>query len=332
VRAAQGDAVVIGNGAEGEPDSRKDLALLEFRPHLVLDGLACTAEALGAREVIVWLHRDADVARVAVTHALAERRAAGLREPKVRVELGPSGYLSGESSAVVRALSGGPARPTFRPLPFAPQRLGGRPALVNNVDTLARVGLLVRGAATDTVLVTVTIGDARIVVEAGSSTLVHDLLARIGGVDSGAVLLGGYGGVWAGWDQLSGVRVSEADLRRRGLSLGAGVLSVLPADRCGLARTAELADYLAQQSAGQCGPCLFGLRSVADAVAALTRGGRRSRSQVRELGRYLAEVRGRGACGHPDGAVRMVSSALTVFADDVNAHLRGRCVARVGHQ
>lgn len=319
--------VVVANGAEGEPDSRKDAALLEFRPHLVLDGLACAAEALGAREAVVWLHEGASTARSAIARALAEREAAALDEPVMRVAVGPDRYLTGESSAVVRALSGGPALPDFRTRPSAVSGVDGRPTLVQNVETLARVALIARGLQPESAIVTVTAGDAHVVVEAPTDAYLQDVVTRVSGVAPSAVLLGGYGGQWVAWPELRDAVLAEPDLRARGLSLGAGVLGVLRPGECGLTRTAEIASYLAEQSARQCGPCLFGLRSVADSMALLARGGRRSRRETARLATFVTEISGRGACGHPDGAVRMVASALSVFADDVAAHRRGRCGA-----
>ncbi len=70
---AGGGGVVVANGAEGEPASAKDAALLQHRPHLVLDGLELAAEALGADDAVVWLHEGATATRRSVARAVAER-------------------------------------------------------------------------------------------------------------------------------------------------------------------------------------------------------------------------------------------------------------------
>ena len=137
-----------------------------------------------------------------------------------------------------------------------------------------------------------------------------------------AVLLGGYGGSWAPWAEVADVTLNEAALRAHGISLGAGVLMPLPAGTCGVRRTGEISAYLADSSARQCGPCLFGLREVADLLLDLA-DGRTKRRDPALLERFLTEIDGRGGCRHPDGAVRMVASALRTFAEDVTAH-RGR--------
>jgi NADH:ubiquinone oxidoreductase subunit F (NADH-binding) len=85
--------------------------------------------------------------------------------------------------------------------------------------------------------------------------------------------------------------------------------------------SARIALYLAAQSAGQCGPCVYGLPAVADDLTRLARGP--DPGLLARLHRRLGEVDGRGACRHPDGAVNLVRSALQVFADDLDAHLDG---------
>ena len=101
----------------------------------------------------------------------------------------------------------------------------------------------------------------------------------------------------------------------------------LPANVCGLAETARLASYPASQSAGQCGPCVFGLAAIAAEVRKLAEG--RSRG-TGDLERWLIEIEGRGACGHPDGTARQIMSALSVFAAEVGEHLNGWCTAASG--
>jgi hypothetical protein len=235
--AAVSGSVIVGNGAEGEPQSRKDRTLLELRPHLVLDGLVCAAETLGAVRAVIWLHDGGDAVRSSVAYALAERRAARADEPHVEIRSGPDTYLTGESGAVVRALSGGPALPEFRTVPSAARGVGGAPTLVHNIETLVHVAQLARGTHPASALVTICLGDSRVVVEAQTGDLVRDIVTRVVPNSAAvAVLLGGYGGTWCSWSDLAGLCLTEPDLRAHGLSLGAGVLEILQPGTCGLAR------------------------------------------------------------------------------------------------
>ena len=328
VRQTGLSATVVANAAESEPASAKDLALLVRHPHLVLDGLISAAEAVGARDLVVWAHADNHSLHRILMHALQERRAT-LEEPSIRLVSGPASYVSGESSAILRALAGGPALPQFSLGHSADGGVTGRPTLVHNVETLARIALLARcGAerAPRTNLVTVLTAGRRTVVEAAEAARLEDTL-RAGGWPADetpqAVLMGGYGGQWLTWSEARDLRLHEPTLRSVGHSLGAGVLVPLPRASCGVAETARIARFLADSSARQCGPCLFGLASLAGALETLAVG-RASRGDLRRLQRWTREVAGRGGCHHPDGAVRMIVSALRAFNADVMEHRRGR--------
>lgn len=145
-RRPPGDIVVVANGAEGEPASAKDAALLQHRPHVARPtAWVCVAEVIGATRAVVWLHDSAYATRAAVARALAERRDAGLAELPITIATGPDRYLTGEANSVVRALDGGPTLPWFRAIPVAAGGgIGGMPTLVHNVETLARTALLAR--------------------------------------------------------------------------------------------------------------------------------------------------------------------------------------------
>ncbi len=110
-------------------------------------------------------------------------------------------------------------------------------------------------------------------------------------------------------------------LHRFGASLGARALIALPRDACGIVETARVARYLADESAGQCGPCVHGLAAIADSLEQLSVGAPDDTALLR---RRLAQVAGRGACRHPDGAVALVASALRVFSGELERHLHGR--------
>jgi NADH:ubiquinone oxidoreductase subunit F (NADH-binding) len=347
-KAGRGHSVAVANGAEGEPDSGKDRSLLWLAPHLVLDGLQLAAAAAGAGRAVLYVHRDAALAGH-LTSVLAQRAAAGCDPLATELIQAPDRFLAGETSAVISAVSGGPARPRFV-LPSAWEHgIGGRPTLVQNVETLAHLALIGRfGAAwfrsaglpgePGSMLCTVLHADGgSYVTEAALgaplAALLPGLRPRAGrGAGAGgqagvqAVLVGGYHGTWLDPGRAAGLALSQASLRMAGATPGAGVLAELPPGRCGLAETARVARYLALEPAGQCGPCFNGLPRMAAALAELARP-RPARAAEADLRRWAGLVAGRGACHHPDGFVRFVASALTVFADETARHARGQCQA-----
>jgi NADH:ubiquinone oxidoreductase subunit F (NADH-binding) len=111
-------------------------------------------------------------------------------------------------------------------------------------------------------------------------------------------------------------------LRAAGAVLGCGVVHVLPAAVSPVAETARIMQYLAGESAAQCGPCFFGLRALAGAVGRLA-AGTPAEDDLARLHRWSDEVRGRGACRHPDGAAGFLRSALRVFAPELAGAGRG---------
>jgi NADH:ubiquinone oxidoreductase subunit F (NADH-binding) len=318
--------VVVVNGVEGEPASAKDKLLLRLAPHLVIDGAVAAARAVGAREVVVAVADDARAELAAVRSAFGQRG----REPVVlRAVAVPRGFVSGEETALLHSLNGGDPKPTLKP-PYPFERgLRRAPTLVHNVETAAYIALIARfgaewfrsaGApdAPGTALVTLSGAVRRPGVqeiELGSS--LGDLIRRSGGLTEpvGAFLVGGYFGRWVAASNAAALRLVPE-------RLGAGAIVAFPDSVCGLRECARVVRYLARESAGQCGPCVHGLDAIAGAVERLAAGEVRARAQ---LERWAEQVRGRGACRHPDGAVGFALSAVTVFAAEVDEHGRGRC-------
>ncbi|MBV9920077.1 MAG: proton-conducting membrane transporter [Pseudonocardia sp.] len=333
VAAARGPRTVVANGCEGDPGSVKDRVLLELAPHLVLDGIVLAAQTLRARAAMLCVAEGGlQVARL--EDALAERSDDPVA---VRIVEVPERYTASEETALVRFLTRGDARPTTTPPRPAQRGVHGRPTLVDNVETLAHLALIARfgadwyrecgtSAAPGTTLV--TLGGAIWspgVYEVEYGTSLGGVLDLAGGpaAPARAVLVGGLGGAWLALPTAAAVPFTPEELRAAG-ARGGGVaaLAVLPQRACGLAETARVLHYLATQSARQCGPCMFGLPTVAADLSALADGTGGPRTLAR-LGERLDVIRGRGACAHPDGAVALASSALDVFADDVQGHVAG---------
>jgi NADH:ubiquinone oxidoreductase subunit F (NADH-binding) len=339
-RSAAGSAIVVVNASEGEPASRKDHALVTSRPHVILDGAALIAEASGASEIYLHVHDDYDMVD-ALTRAIGERRDAPVG-PEPRIVIAPRRYVGGEANAVASTIEGGKGLPRRLPIPIAARGSFGRPTLVSNVETFAHVALIARNSAEwfravgsdpapGSTLVTLA-GEVyhpgEVLEIVGPATFSDVLTGRAPAHTPRALLLGGYAGAWVRGDAALLAPVDRGKLTGAGISLGCGLIGVLSDETCGVAETARLLLYLAGESAGQCGPCILGLPELAMAFVDLANG-HSSRRNVRRLYDMAEQLRGRGACAHPDGAVRLATSALAVFADEVDDHTRhGRCRSR----
>jgi NADH:ubiquinone oxidoreductase subunit F (NADH-binding) len=207
---------------------------------------------------------------------------------------------------------------------------------VQNVETLAHLALIMRHGAAwyretgteeepGTTLVTLLGALKRPGVnEIELGTPIVEVLRLAGGPSAPlqALLIGGYFGTWVAADAAMTLPFSTAALAPLGASVGAGTIAALPTEACGLVETARVARYLAGESAGQCGPCVFGLPAIAAALERLAVGADFHPEQLR---RWLGQVDGRGACRHPDGVVRFVDSALRTFTAEISEHARGWC-------
>ncbi len=331
--------VVVANGSESEPASGKDRLLLGQLPHLVLDGAVAAALSIGAPDIVV--HVPA-FARPSLDRALDERRRRGLDPCSLEVVTAPDGYLAGQESAVVNTINASnPGIPSFVALRSVRERgVGGRPTLVQNVESLAHAALIARfgaqwfrsvgtqGSPGSTLLTVTGRWPEPRNVEAPLGRRLGEVLGLAPGAERSVqgVLLGGYGGGWIPTAEALAMPLTEEAARHLGSSLGAGVVILLPGDVCPLLEVSRVVRYLQGQGAGQCGPCIHGLDALAWAMESLAVQPRALRNGLSDIDTLCGLVDGRGACAHPDGVARFVRSAVRVFAGHAGLHLqRGPC-------
>jgi NADH:ubiquinone oxidoreductase subunit F (NADH-binding) len=334
----RGRSVVVVNGAEGEPAIWKDRLLLGHAPHLVLDGAVAAADVVRATEIHVVVAAGCPGAVDAVRRALAERAAVRYDRVPINLTLVEDRFVAGESSAVIGRITRGTAVPLFNTARATDRGGGGRPTLLCNAETFAQLGALVHGGADaftevgtggepGTALFTVRGAVAhQVVVEMPLGTPVGAVISAAGGAVEpiAAVLTGGYHGRWVAADRVWWQPASISGLRQVGGSFGAGLLLALPTRVCPLAESARVLRYLADQNAGQCGPCVNGLPAIAGAAEHVAAGWAGA-GDVHNLHRWAGLVEGRGVCRHPDGTVAFLRSTLETFADDVAVHAAGHC-------
>lgn len=328
--------LVIANGMEGEPASGKDAALLHASPHLVFDGMSAAAATIGATNVYLGLHRDSPHIP-GLLMALDEREAAGIDRVPILLVTPPARYVASEESALSHWVGDGIATPVFPDRPFQ-KGSAGRPTLVQNVETLAHLGLIARhggawyaevGDASAPGTTLVTMGGAVAnpgIVEVPTGTSVAEIIRACGGATERVrgYLTGGYGGGWVGADGFELTRWDPDSVRTAGGVIGASVIWLVGESVCPIDELARVSAWMAGESAGQCGPCVYGLPSVSSDVHRLAMRDATATDMAR-LENRLRLVTNRGGCKHPDGTARFVSTGLVAFADEVALHLDRRC-------
>jgi NADH:ubiquinone oxidoreductase subunit F (NADH-binding) len=322
---------VVVNATESEPASHKDRLLVQRFPHLVLDGARLVADALGAGDVHVAIHGDS--ARPGLLTALADREDS----TRFQIDCITGGFVSGEARALVRAIDGEASVPPGRRTLPTQRGVGGGSSFLSNAETFAQLAVLARlgpvafrsvGTTEEPGTTLLSVGGAVArpgVLEVPLGTSLDSVLSAVGARPATAIVIGGYHGAWL--VPRAGMRISRRAMSGVGATLGAGVLLVLDEETCALGELSRVASWLANESARQCGPCMFGLPALLADLDALAHG---RPGSDRAVARHAGLVSGRGACSHPDGAVRFITSGLAALTHEVSLHRRrGGCGRRV---
>lgn len=328
VLAEGGDPFVVGNGAEGEPGSHKDRFAMLDRPEKVVQGLVLAAQAVGAREAVIYLKGSFAGPEAALRTALSSSGG----DIQIRIVRGEEGYVAGEETAVLETLEG--HRPWPRPKPPLPSAVGfqGRPTLVQNVETLSWVGAAVADPAAfrreERTLVSLW-GHVRRpgVYEVRLGTALATIIEECGG---GAP--NGIGMIFPGGPSAPpllprelGLGLDPDVLRSAGSGLGSASLLVLGADVCPVAAAVSLANFFERESCLQCPPCSVGTASMARLVKGIEEGAGK-REDLNTLGEMAGFISSHGYCAHGRTGARSVMGVLSRFANSVEEHLRGgRC-------
>ncbi|KQZ90623.1 formate dehydrogenase [Phycicoccus sp. Root563] len=336
VRAAhEHGAGLLVNACDGEIGAVKDAFVVEHH----LPELVRGATLVAGTRVRYAAHRGSATE--------ARLRAAGLD-----VLAAPARYVSSEETSLISLAQGGLARPMTKRQPFvrggsdsAGRRIA--PTVVLNAETVWRIAQVVErpggaqwfrghGLPDEPGPRLVAIGGAVPrpgVLETAAGVPLASLLAAAGADPgrTGPVIVGGLGGTVLRPDEAARVTWSRAELAPLGGAPGPGVVHVLDAQACPVDALAAWFDHAAGESAGQCGPCMFGLPAIAsdwhDLADGVRAGGSGSSRGARaRLARRAESVRGRGACRFPDGVAGLASSALRALSDHLDDHARGQCV------
>jgi NADH-quinone oxidoreductase subunit F len=333
---------VVCNGGEDEPGSFKDRVLLQYRPHLVLEGTILAARAISARDVFVYLNETYEDCLSRMASAVEEARAGGcLNGTAVTIHRAPTVYVAGEDSAALEAIEGRPPKPRQKPPYPATAGLFGKPTVVNNVETLANIPLIVRngaswfrsyGTASSPGTMLFCLGDEMNCPgahELALGTSLRHLYESVGGgLKNGrplkAVLPGGPSCAFLLPDQLD-VPLDPESLKQAGSTLGCGVMRFYPEGACMVEETLRIAQFFSRESCGQCPACRMETTMLSTILERIHQG-KGDAALFDQFQKILDFNRGKGYCGLINMPGPPVLSALRMFREEFEFHLRhGRC-------
>ncbi|MEX1294661.1 MAG: NADH-ubiquinone oxidoreductase-F iron-sulfur binding region domain-containing protein [Candidatus Limnocylindrales bacterium] len=341
---------VVANGFEADPGAQLDRALMERDPHLVIEGLAIAAWAVGAEQAIIAVSSSAPAAAERLNVAIDEAAEAGyigrsVDGPSLEIEVRrlTGSFTVGEETVLLRALEGQRAQPDQRP-PYPTRRgLWGKPTVVHNVKTLAAVPWIVANGAgafgslgeaewPGTTLVQLGGSVKRPgIAEVPFGTRLQEIVDGPGGGATGtlkAVLVGGPTGGFLPPDALDTPLTYDA-LRKAGALGGSSTLMALDDTVCLVDLATLMTRFLSDSASGKTIPDRIGIRRLAELGTALTTG--HTRPGDRELMTSLAaDMRAAALSGLEADAGNPLLSVMRYFAPELDAHAeRGECPAGV---
>lgn len=339
---------LVVNADEMEPGTFKDRILLEGNPHLLIEGVILAAYAIEAEIAYIFLRNEYHVAARRLEHALSEAREAGLLK-SLAIHLHRSGgrYICGEETALLNALEGKRAIPRSKPPYPATSGLFGKPTVVNNVETICCVpGLITHGVDWFKNLSFSDEGGSKLygisgrvrrpgVWELPLGTTIREILEEhAGGMREGfylkGIIPGGASTDFVGPDQLD-VRMDFASMMKAGSRLGTGTMIILDDRTCPIGMLYNLERFFAQESCGWCTPCRDGLPWVAKTLKAIEEG-KGQQADLEILDEHCRDLGlGHTFCALAPGAMEPLQSALRLFRDDFERHIKDqRCPYRNG--
>ena len=348
---------LVCNAAESDPGAFMDRAVIEGDPHLLLEGIAITAYAIGATKAYIYVMDEYSQAYFMLNQAITQLKEYGFIgynifdsgvDLKITLVKGPGAFVCGEETAMINSIEGKRGMPRPKPPYPAVEGLFGKPTVINNVETLANIPSILRHGplhfneigipeARGTKVFAIS-GKAMItgLVEVPMGTKIRDIIYKIaGGVKDGkdfkAVQIGGPSGSCLPASQLD-LTVGYESLWNEGAILGSGGMIVMDEDTCMVDMAKFFMDFLQKESCGKCIPCREGTRRIHEILENITRRPV-SESGFEVLERFkgiiqladLSEViRDTSLCGLGQTAPNPLLSAMKWFREEFEEHVFDR--------
>jgi NADH-quinone oxidoreductase subunit F len=343
---------LVLNGGEDEPGSKKDRMLMEYLPHLVIEGVILSAYAIGASKAYLYINANYEAAIKSITDALAEAKVAGYWGQSIlgsdfsldiEITAAPHNYVAGEDTAALEVIEGKKPWPRQKP-PF-PVTVGlfGKPTAVNNVETLANVPpIILHGAewyrsfgtpeSTGTMIFSLNDDVNRPgIYELPFGTPLRYLIEACGGgIKDGkkikAIMPAAPSSAFLPPDKID-TPLDHNSMREAGAALGCGVVRLVPEGSCIVEEVLRISEFFTVESCGQCPACRMETNTLTSLLKKVQQG-QGGQPILDQFGKILAFNKGKGFCNLIAMPGPPIESALQLFPEDFEAHLTtGKCPA-----
>ncbi len=350
-RQFPGQKYLVCNSDEGEPGTFKDRDILRYNPHIVIEGMAIAAYAMGISVGYNYIHGEIWAEYERFQQALDEAYAAGYLGKNILgsdfsfdlyAAHGYGAYICGEETALLESLEGKKGQPRFKP-PFpASYGLYGKPTTINNTETFAAVPWILRhGGDAFLAIGRPNNGGTKIFSVSGDvahpgnyevplGTPFAKLLELAGGMRAGrkikAVIPGGSSMPVLPGDVMMATDMDYDSIAKAGSMLGSGAVIVMDETRCMVKCLERLSYFYFEESCGQCTPCREGSGWLYRVVHRIEHG--QGRPDDLDLLNSVADnIQGRTICALGDAAAMPVRAFVKHFRSEFEHHIEHkRCV------
>ena len=339
---------LVCNSDEGEPGTFKDRDILRYNPHIVIEGMAIAAYAMGISVGYNYIHGEIWETYERFEDALDEARAAGFLGRNImgsafsfelHAHHGYGAYICGEETALLESLEGKKGQPRFKP-PFpASYGLYGKPTTINNTETFAAVPWIIRNGGQAYLDVgRPNNGGTKIFSISGDverpgnyeiplGTPFARLLELAGGMRDGrrlkAVIPGGSSMPVLPADIMMACDMDYDSIAKAGSMLGSGAVIVMDETRCMVRCLLRLSYFYYEESCGQCTPCREGTGWLWRMVQRIETG-QGTMEDLQRLDEVATNIQGRTICALGDAAAMPVRAFLKHFRDEFAHHVEHR--------
>jgi NADH-quinone oxidoreductase subunit F len=336
---------LVCNSDEGEPGTFKDRDILRYNPHVVIEGMAIAAYAMGITVGYNYIHGEIFSVYERFEEALDEARAAGLLGKNIlgkgfdfelHAHHGYGAYICGEETALLESLEGKKGQPRFKP-PFpASYGLYGKPTTINNTETFAAVPWIIRNGGQAYLEVgRPNNGGTKVFSISGDverpgnyeiplGTPFARLLELAGGMRNGnalkAVIPGGSSMPVLTAEVIMATDMDYDSIAKAGSMLGSGAVIVMDETRCMVRSLLRLSYFYHEESCGQCTPCREGTGWLWRMVKRIEEG-KGTEDDLDQLNRVANNIQGRTICALGDAAAMPVRAFIKNFRSEFEHHI-----------
>ena len=344
-RQFPGQKYLVCNSDEGEPGTFKDRDIMRYNPHMLIEGMAIAAYAMGITVGYNYIHGEIWSIYEQFEEALEEARAAGFLGPNIlgsgfdfqlHAFHGYGAYICGEETALLESLEGKKGQPRFKP-PFpASFGLYGKPTTINNTETFAAVPWIMRkGGEAFLNLGLPNNGGTKLFSVSGDvarpgnfevplGTPFSTLLELAGGMRDGkkikAVIPGGSSMPVIPGDTMMQTNMDYDAIAKAGSMLGSGAVIVMDETRCMVKSLLRLSYFYYEESCGQCTPCREGTGWLWRMIHRIEHGEGRN-DDLDMLNSVADNIQGRTICALGDAAAMPVRAFIKHYRDEFQYHI-----------